>query len=326
MARRSRPRSRSKRAAPPRDASRGRGLAVLCRCRRGAWCGHRSRGVVVAHRARPRWPRRRPAAYVGGQACAGCHRQQYEAWKTSDHALAMQPADGKTVLGNFDHARFTKDGVTTTFFMRDGQYWVRTDGPDGALHDYRIAYTFGVEPLQQYLIEFPADVSGPRHRLGQPPGRLGRSALVPSVSGGTDPPRRPPALDGPSQNWNYMCADCHSTNLQKNYRLAEDRFDTTWTDLSVSCEACHGPGSRHVAWAQPSAAGRASGDPARGLVVDLRDTPAIAGPSPRASSSPDEPSPWHRAPAWRRVGDVTHGAHRSAAMSCPGSPWSRPIA
>jgi hypothetical protein len=32
---------------------------------------------------------------------------------------------------------------------------VRTDGPDGALRDYPIAYTFGVYPLQQYLIAMP---------------------------------------------------------------------------------------------------------------------------------------------------------------------------
>ena len=69
-----------------------------------------------------------------------------------------------------------------------------------------------------------------------------------------------------------MCADCHSTDLQKNYRLAEDRFDTTWTDIDVSCEACHGPGSRHVAWAQPGSRG-APPSTLRGLVVSLRDTP-----------------------------------------------------
>ena len=214
------------------------------------------------------------ATYVGGQTCAGCHREQYESWKTSDHALAMQPADGKTVLGNFDNARFTKDGVTSIFFTREGQYFVRTDGPDGALRDYRIAYTFGVKPLQQYLIEFPR-------------GRYQALSIAwdsrPAAGGGQRwfylyPGERIHHGDvlhwtGLLQNWNYMCADCHSTNLQKNYRLAEDRYDTTWTDVNVSCEACHGPGSRHVAWAQPGPAGRANGDPARGLVVNLKDAP-----------------------------------------------------
>jgi hypothetical protein len=96
-----------------------------------------------------------PLAHVGGQACAGCHPTQAERWKGSDHALAMLPAEGATVRGNFDGATFAKDGVTTTFSRRDGRFFVRTDGPDGTLQEYRAAYTFGVDPLQQYLLELP---------------------------------------------------------------------------------------------------------------------------------------------------------------------------
>jgi len=57
---------------------------------------------------------------------------------------------------------------------------------------------------------------------------------------------------GPDQNWNYMCADCHSTNLKKNYDLKSDTYSTTWSEINVSCEACHGPGSHHVEWARGS--------------------------------------------------------------------------
>ena len=121
--------------------------------------------------------------YVGGQACVACHPREAERWKGSDHALAMQPANNTTVLGNFDHATFEKDGVTSTFFRRDGEYFVRTDGPDGQLHEYKIAYTFGVDPLQQYLIRLSQwALSSPEHRLGQPPGRSRRPAVVPSLS------------------------------------------------------------------------------------------------------------------------------------------------
>ena len=59
------------------------------------------------------------------------------------------------MLGDFDGAQFTHFGVTSSFFRRDGKFFVRTDGPDGELHDYEIAYVFGFDPLQQYLIEFP---------------------------------------------------------------------------------------------------------------------------------------------------------------------------
>ena len=76
-------------------------------------------------------------------------------WRESDHARAMEPANDKTVLGDFNNTTFTYAGITSTFTTRDGKFYARTDGPDGQLHDYEVAYTFGYRPLQQYLIAFP---------------------------------------------------------------------------------------------------------------------------------------------------------------------------
>jgi predicted CXXCH cytochrome family protein len=213
------------------------------------------------------------ATYVGSQACGSCHPNEMERWQSSDHGRAMQPANHTTVLGDFHHATFEKDGVTSTFFRRDGDYFVRTDGPDGQLQEYKIAYTFGVDPLQQYLIAFPN-------------GRYQALSIAwdtrPAVAGGQRwfhlyPHEKIDHRDilhwtGPLQNWNFMCADCHSTNLQKNYRAAGDRFKTTWSDINVSCEACHGPGSRHVEWARDAQQGGSYPDPAHGLVVPLKDS------------------------------------------------------
>jgi predicted CXXCH cytochrome family protein len=163
----------------------------------------------------------------------------------------MQPANGKTVLGDFDNVNVTHFGVTSSFFQKDGSYRVRTEGPDGKLQDYAIKYVFGVEPLQQYLIEFPG-------------GRLQALSLAwdtrPKEQGGQRwfhlYPNEKIAHDDelhwtkPAQNWNSMCAECHSTRLQKNYDPATKTFATSWSEIDVSCEACHGPGSEHVAWAE----------------------------------------------------------------------------
>ncbi|MGH7478682.1 MAG: tetratricopeptide repeat protein [Candidatus Methylomirabilales bacterium] len=210
---------------------------------------------------------------VGGEACAACHQREAELWKGSDHDLAMQSADRTTVLGNFNNATFRKDGVTSTFFKRNGEYFVRTDGPDGKLADFEIRYTFGVEPLQQYLIAFPD-------------GRYQALSIAwdtrPAAAGGQRwfhlyPREKIDHRDElhwtrPSQNWNFMCAECHSTGLQKNYRPAEDRFETSWSDIDVSCEACHGPGSRHVVWAEDAQRGQSRSDSTLGLVFQIKDT------------------------------------------------------
>ena len=95
------------------------------------------------------------AKYVGAEVCATCHKPQAENWRTSHHALAMQKATPTTVLGDFSGISVENFGVVSTFSRAGDRFMVRTDGPDGTPHDYEISYTFGIDPLQQYLISFP---------------------------------------------------------------------------------------------------------------------------------------------------------------------------
>jgi Flp pilus assembly protein TadD len=212
-------------------------------------------------------------SFVGRGLCAECHAKSAEAWRGSHHDLAMQPANPSTVLADFNDATFTYYDVTSTFFRRDDDYWVRTDGPDGALREFRVAYTFGIDPIQQFLIEFP----GGRYQAlnvcwdTRSPANGGQRwfHLYPDEEVLHDDILH---WTGPLQNWNYMCAECHSTNLRRNYRPETDSYETTWSEIDVSCEACHGPGSRHVAWARDAARrGSAEASKNNGLVVHLGD-------------------------------------------------------
>jgi tetratricopeptide (TPR) repeat protein len=229
-----------------------------------AACGSEER--AAAPQAAPAAPA--PLAYVGAARCAECHAGAAAAWRGSDHERAMQPAGDTTLLGDFAGARFEKDGVTTTFSRRDGRHVVRTEGADGALHDYDVAYTFGVRPLQQLLLPLPGgrlqahDVawdSRPREAGGQRWFSLHPDERVPpsDVLHWTKLP----------MSWNSQCADCHSTDLRKRYDAARDAYDTKWSDVSVACEACHGPGSRHVAAAEEAKAKGTAGAGAQGLTV-----------------------------------------------------------
>ncbi|WP_296708033.1 tetratricopeptide repeat protein [Rhodoblastus sp.] len=191
------------------------------------------------------------AQFVGSESCSACHKSEYKAWGKSHHAGAMQVADDKTVLGDFKDAHFRKGEVESIFFRRDGKFFVHTDGPDGGLADFEIKYTFGLTPLQQYLIELPG-------------GRLQAFGIAwdsrPADQGGQRwfdlyPDRKLAAGDplhwtGIDQNWNFQCAWCHSTDLKKNYDPAKATFATHWSEISVGCEACHGPASRHLDWAK----------------------------------------------------------------------------
>ena len=207
--------------------------------------------TTIGCEAREAAPPAGQAVFVGGARCAGCHPNEAEAYRGSDHARAMQPATGQTVLGDFNNARYAHRGVTSTFFRRDGKFLVRTDGPDGTLREFAIAYTFGADPLQQYLVAFP---DGRLQALGiawnsRPKGQGGQRwfHLYP---GETLRPPDPLHWTGREQTWNYQCAECHSTDLRKNFDAGQNRYATTWAEITVSCEACHGPGSVHVAWAE----------------------------------------------------------------------------
>jgi predicted CXXCH cytochrome family protein len=230
------------------------------------------------------------ASYVGGSVCAGCHTGEVAAWRRSHHAEAMQQASDRTVLGDFGDARFSYDGITSRFFRKDGKFFVNTDGPDGAMADFAIAYTFGVDPLQQYLIAFPD-------------GRLQALSIAwdarPKAAGGqrwfhlhSDEAIRHGDIlhwTGINQNWNFMCAECHSTDVHKNYDAAGNRFHTTWSDISVSCEACHGPGSRHVAWAQDRRHWwhfAEDADPRKGLAVAFSERAGATWSLDPASGNP----------------------------------------
>ncbi len=226
------------------------------------------------------------ADYVGGEVCRGCHAAEYSAWQGSPHDLAMQTASEATVLGDFDNASVTHFGVTTSFYRKDGRYMVRTEGPDGKLHDYEISYTFGAVPLQQYLIKFPG---GRMQALSlawdsRPEAQGGQRwfHLYPDEQISHDDELHWTRL---RQNWNSMCAECHATHLEKNYDPVARTFATTWSEIDVSCEACHGPGSDHVAWA-----GRKPGweklDAGKGLAIALDERKGIQWKIDAASGKP----------------------------------------
>jgi Flp pilus assembly protein TadD len=191
-----------------------------------------------------------PPRFVGSEVCATCHQAEAKSWRHSHHAKAMAHATDDSVLGDFNDATFDYFSVRSRMFRRGKSFMVETDGPDGALTTFEVKYTFGVEPLQQYLVEFPDGRlqalslswdSRPREKGGQKWFHLYPNEKVDHTD----------VLHWTklNQNWNFMCAECHSTGVRKNYNAAEDAFRTTFAEIAVGCEACHAQGSRHAAWA-----------------------------------------------------------------------------
>jgi tetratricopeptide (TPR) repeat protein len=207
-------------------------------------------------------------SHVSSQACKSCHEQQFRDWSDSHHDWALRSAMSESVLGDFDDGKLTQFGITSRFYRRDGGYFVETEGPDGRLAEFEILYAVGVTPLQQYLVALDG-------------GRLQALSLAWDVPGKrwfhlypdeAVAPEDPLHWTGRLQNWNSQCAECHSTDYVKGYSPETQSYSSTWRDMNVGCEACHGPGEAHVAWARAPdefEPGNFAGTGTTGLSVDL---------------------------------------------------------
>jgi tetratricopeptide (TPR) repeat protein len=208
----------------------------------------------------------RPAApsYAGTAACLECHADIGERWRGSDHDLAMQEPSGDSVLGDFSTEGVLLDGQRWSFSTRNGEFFALPP-PEDDVSERRVAYTFGVRPLQQYLVRAEGGRLQPLPAAWDSrPAEAGGQRWMHVYEGERVRPGDAIHWMGRVQTWNHQCADCHSTALERGYDEANDRYQTSWQELDVGCEACHGPGSRHAELAR-------GGDPeaARASVTSL---------------------------------------------------------
>ncbi len=194
------------------------------------------------------------ATYVGRSSCIECHQSEAAAYDQSHHDKAMDFATDETVIGDFNNATIEHDGLTSRMFREGQRFMIHTEGPTGKMEDFEVKYVFGVDPLQQYMVEFDR---GPATL----PDEIARVQVL-RISWDTHRKRwfylRPPDVKdklepndplhwtGIAQRWQTMCADCHSTNLRTGFDTTTLAYHTTYSEIDVSCESCHGPGSVHV--------------------------------------------------------------------------------
>lgn len=195
-----------------------------------------------------------PPEYVGANRCKDCHWREHDSWKHTLHSKFMMEANEFTVMGDFGRnnkltvkvtgkaPRMARKESTTTMYKKDGKYYVNTIGPDWEFHDYKIKYVLGINREQSYVTEFP---NGELHVL---PVEWEIEETKWEDNRGLEQhyPGNGKYWSDPGRSWQFACAGCHVTGLQINYNKASDSFKTTWADLGISCEACHGPGSNHI--------------------------------------------------------------------------------
>ena len=192
-------------------------------------------------------PKNVAPAYAGAQTCQSCHQSEYDQWQQSDHFKAMQTANKDTVLGDFNDIEVNFHDIATRFFIEDGQYKLTTTNKQNKVQTFAVPYTFGFYPLQQYLVDVGegklqafniAWDSRTKEEGGQ---RWFHLQPIEKIT-----PEHPFFWQRHFQNWNSRCADCHTTDLKRNFEPKTNSFDTQFSEVNVACESCHGPAGQHI--------------------------------------------------------------------------------
>jgi tetratricopeptide (TPR) repeat protein len=186
-------------------------------------------------------------AYVGAEACSSCHQEEHQQWQQSDHHKAMQVATVDSVLGDFSNVTVRYHNIDSRFYLDKKHYYVDTLDETGTTNTFEVKYTFGFEPLQQYLIETnDGHIQALNIAWDSRSKEQGGQQWIHLQPDENINPEHPFFWTRYFQNWNNRCASCHSTNVTKNYDAEAHSYNTTWSEINVSCEACHGSGKKHL--------------------------------------------------------------------------------
>lgn len=181
-----------------------------------------------------------PSDYLGSNACAKCHDVAHTQWKNSLHIKMTKPVAEATIVGDFrDGTTFADHDRAYTFGRKDGRPFVSVSFGGRAPETFMVDYTLGAKRYQGYLSMLPE----------------GRIYVLPifwhvASKRWVDWKEITPIPDGEHdirQIWNINCFNCHGTNIVQGYDVNEKKYRSTWTEMGIGCEACHGPGREHVA-------------------------------------------------------------------------------
>ncbi len=221
--------------------------------------------------------------YIGSTKCKECHWREYDSWKHTLHSKFMQLSDDATIMGDFVGKRnkltvnitekapteISKEittslhevggkldvmvsskaprfdlgeEVTTTMFKKGEKYFVKTVGPNWQFNDYEVTAVIGINRRQNYLTTFP---NGQQHVLPVE-WDVEKQQWVDYYGLKNHYPGDGNYWSDSGRIWQYKCGGCHVTGLEIHYDKSSDSFQTTMAEPGIGCEACHGPGSKHV--------------------------------------------------------------------------------
>jgi tetratricopeptide (TPR) repeat protein len=209
------------------------------------------------------------ADFVGAEACASCHRRQYDAWKRSTHGRAGGEASQATVIAPFNAEPIRmKDAIVIPLVSANGEYVFVIQQQERAEQRFRVDGVIGGGHMmgggtQAFFTRFadgtmrmlPFEYARQQGLWFTNTGAKGRRGWIPitedlALSDCVDwPPSRVLGADARYSN----CQECHGSQIQLEFNVRAKRYETSFASLGINCESCHGPGKRHVELARSGA-------------------------------------------------------------------------
>lgn len=188
--------------------------------------------------------------YVNSDACRSCHPSQHASWDASFHSTMTQPVTPETVAAPFEGEVVQGHRGSYRYWREDGKLWAEIpdpswQGPGPAPRAKgEVVLSTGSHHLQLYWFNAAngrtVGMTGMIWNIEEQEWLpVPSNFLRPEIEVGH-------AIDGRYGLWNLGCANCHTTN-PRGRRTESGAMDTTMAEFGIACEACHGPGAKHVA-------------------------------------------------------------------------------
>lgn len=178
------------------------------------------------------------SSYAGSASCERCHTEEHAQWKDSLHIKMAKPIADATIVGDFSEgATFADHDRAYAFGRKDGRPFVTVKFGQAPPETFPVDFTLGSKRYQGYLSTLP---DGSIYVLPvfwhvEHKRWIDWKEITPIPDG----------AHGMRQIWNANCFNCHATNIVQGYDVAAKRYNSSWTEMGIGCEACHGPGREH---------------------------------------------------------------------------------
>jgi hypothetical protein len=188
------------------------------------------------------WPTKGDAAredYVGPAECSKCHETQGTSWRETAMAHAGEGTTQSEILRRHDHLNF-QAGPYEYAIVTENQKTVQEVSSGDTRRSDDLQWAFGVGNMGQTYLYQKSGVFYEGHvSFYSTPQMLditpGQSRSVPASTDEASGRR----MDADETR---HCFSCHTTAS-----ITKDQFDPDRLFPGVTCEACHGPGAKHVA-------------------------------------------------------------------------------